>query len=188
MMFSKNVFAVGVTIAVATAVVVSAAATPSAALVLTSSAFAPGTPIPDAYTCAGDGTSPALTWTAPPKGTRSFALWVSDPDAPGGTWTHWLGWGMKANARGLAAGQKLPVTAPSGNGRREYQGMCAPAGAAHHYTFTLYALNVKTLKLAPLSAYDATFRKAIKGHVLARAKLVGLWQPSINAGTQTTTG
>ena len=125
----------------------------AAALVLTSPAFHNGGTIPKRYTCDGANTSPALRWTAPPKGTASFSLTVFDPDAGGGGFLHWKINRLPASARGLPAGSKLG--GPNGAGRNGYTGPCPPSGT-HHYRFELRALNAK-------------------GKALAVARLVGLY-------------
>ena len=128
----------------------------AAALVLTSPAFQNGAAIPTLYTCDGANVSPALRWTAPPRGTRSFSLTVFDPDAPNGGFLHWRIASLPATARGLPAGSKLG--GPNGAGRRGYTGPCPPSGT-HHYRFQLRAL-------------------AGSGRVLATALLVGLYRRS----------
>ena len=138
---------------------------------LTSTAFANGATIPERYTCHGDNLSPPLRWTAPPTATRSLALELHDPDAPlPGGFTHWLGWGIKASARGLRVGQAAPVEGANGAGEPAYTGPCPPSGV-HRYVFTLYALR------APLTlrtgADRAAFQAALRGKVIARARLVG---------------
>ncbi len=158
--------------AAAAAVWVGAGAGAAAQFRLTSPAFKQGARIPVRFTCRGAGTSPPLSWTLPPKGTRSFAIELEDPDASvQGGFTHWLGWGIKASARGLAAGQAAPVSGRNGTGTLGYTGPCPPSGV-HHYHFTLYALNLGRLPVAP-GADRAAFQHALRGHVLARATLVG---------------
>jgi len=125
----------------------------AAAFALTSPAFANGGTIPVEYTCDGRGVSPPLRWSAPPAGTKSFALTVFDPDAPGGGFLHWQASGIPAGARGLRAGQHPPVEGANGAGRSGWTGPCPPSGV-HHYVFTLTAVGAH-------------------GKVLARAKLVG---------------
>src|SRR5262245_63645641 len=125
----------------------------TAALVLSSPAFQNGGTIPKRYTCDGANVSPALRWTAPPRGTASFSLTVFDPDAPGGGFLHWQINRLPANARSLPTGSRLG--APNGAGSSGYTGPCPPTGV-HHYRFTLHALS-----------------KA--GKVLAVAQLVGLY-------------
>ena len=126
----------------------------AAALVLTSPAFANGAAIPVRYTCDGAGVSPPLRWTAPPRGTRSFALMVVDPDAPGGRFVHWTASAIPASARALAAGGHAPREGRNSAGGTGWTPPCPPAGPAHRYVFTLTAVGAG-------------------GRALARARLVG---------------
>ncbi len=129
-------------------------ATLSVALALTSPAFHAGGTIPSLYTCAGADVSPPLRWTAPPRGTRSLALSVTDPDAGG--FVHWRAWGIAASTRALASGARPPHEGRNGFGRVGYGGPCPPPGPAHHYVFELRALDAR-------------------GRVLATGRLVGLF-------------
>ncbi len=115
------------------------AALVSLALALTSPAFHAGGAIPAHYTCAGADVSPPLVWTAPPRGTRSFSLTVTDRDAGG--FLHWRAWGIPASARGLAAGAQPPHDGRNDFGRIGYSGPCPPPGPAHRYMFELRALD-----------------------------------------------
>lgn len=138
---------------------------------LSSSAFQPGMQIPVVYTCQGDNVSPPLRWTAPPRRTRSFALELHDPDAPlPGGFTHWLAWGFRPSVRGLRTGAQGPIEGANGAGEPAYTGPCPPSGI-HRYVFTVWALNAP-LRLRE-GADRAAFRRALRGHVLARAQLVG---------------
>ena len=137
---------------------------------LTSAAFAAGAPIPRVYTCDGRNVSPPLRWTDPPAGTRSFAILMDDPDAPGGTFTHWLGWNIPATARSLRVGQHAPVEGTNDAQRIGYVGPCPPSGR-HRYVFHLYALRAP-LRLAAGSSRSA-FLAALRGKTLAVARLVG---------------
>lgn len=143
----------------------------AAAFALSSPAFAPGKTIPRQYTCDGANTSPPLRWGTPPARTRSLALVVDDPDAPGGTFTHWIAWGIKPSASRLAAGAHPPREGTGSFGRVGYGGPCPPPGAPHRYVFKLYALSAP-LTLAA-GADRSAFEKAIRGKVLARATLIG---------------
>jgi Raf kinase inhibitor-like YbhB/YbcL family protein len=133
------------------------AALAAVALILTSPSFSPGAPIPKTYTCEGRNVSPALRWTAPPRGTRAFGVTMVDTDAH---FTHWLAWGLAPSARGIAAGHHPPHEGTNSFGKRGYDGPCPPAGPAHHYVFRVYALN-------------ANVGPPFTGHVLAVARLVG---------------
>jgi Raf kinase inhibitor-like YbhB/YbcL family protein len=142
---------------------------------LTSSAFAPGGMIPPRYTCDGENLSPPLSWSSPPIGTDSLALIMDDPDAPVGTFTHWLAWGIAPEARGLAEGQAGPVEGRNDFGLTGYAGPCPPPGhGRHRYVFRLYALESK-LGL-PAGASRQKLEQALKGHVLAVAELVGAYE------------
>jgi len=147
---------------------------------LTSEAFSHGEPIPRLYSCDGDDTSPPLRWTDPPEGTQSFALIMDDPDAPMGTWVHWVIFNLPANTRMLAAGFPLDPQISNGarNGRNSwgrmgYGGPCPPDGT-HRYFFRLYALD-QILTLAP-GANKAQVLQIIQGHILAEAELMGTYQ------------
>jgi len=145
---------------------------------ITSPAFANGGPIPADYSCDGDDISPALRWTDPPAGTKSFALIMDDPDAPRGTWIHWVIYNIPATARGLAG--NLPTDALLSDGSQQgitsagstgYHGPCPPSGT-HRYFFKLYALDI------PLSLPKRNKEQvleAIEGHILARAELMGTY-------------
>lgn len=151
---------------------------------LRSSAFAPGAPIPARYTCDGKDTSPPLEWGGVPHGAKSLALVVDDPDAPDPTapkvrWVHWLLYNVPPAAGGLREGI-APDSLPSGTrqGRNDwrrtgYGGPCPPVGR-HRYVHTLYALDVVLPNLKE-PGRDALFA-AMKGHVIARAELVGTYE------------
>jgi len=147
-------------------------------LKLTTPAFTPGGDIPAQYTCDGSDKSPALSWNSPPEGTHSFALIVEDPDAPGGTWVHWVVYDLPPTDRELPAGvpreDKLPAGARQGRndfGRMGYGGPCPPPGPAHRYYFKLYALDTK-LELRSGSTRTQVDR-SMRGHILAHADLMG---------------
>jgi hypothetical protein len=147
---------------------------------LTSTSFQ-GSQIPAKFTCSGAGISPYLAWSAPPAGTASFALIVTDPDAPGRTFVHWVLYDLPSGMRSLPEG--LPALGQHADGSRQgrndfgeigYGGPCPPGNSAHHYHFTLYALDAK-LNL-PVGATRAQVETAMQGHILARGELVGLYQ------------
>lgn len=146
---------------------------------LTSDAFANGQSIPAKYSCIGRNISPALAWTDPPAGAQSFALIAEDPDAPGGTWTHWVLFNISAEARELE--EDLPVTGKNITpnaiytgenswGDIGYGGPCPPSGT-HRYFFRLYALDT-LISLLP-GATKSQLLKEMKGHILAQTELMG---------------
>lgn len=146
---------------------------------LTSDAFAPGEAIPRQYTCDGDDISPPLAWSSPPPGVQSFALIADDPDAPMGVWIHWVLYNLPAHVRSLP--EAVPATAELPDGSRhgknswqrlDYGGPCPPSGA-HRYFFKLYALD--TLLDLDVDAGKETLLRAIEGHILAQAELVGVY-------------
>lgn len=143
-------------------------------IVLKSSAFAAGAAIPAKYTCEGKETSPPLQWADVPAGTKSLALLVEDPDAPGGTYTHWTVYGIPATVRKFEAG-KVPSGAEQGEnsfGDDRYGGPCPPKDdQAHRYVFSLYALRADLGLDAGAKPDDV--RAAIKKQALARGRLIG---------------
>jgi Raf kinase inhibitor-like YbhB/YbcL family protein len=159
-----------------------ASKTPEAKFQLTSSSFAADSAIPAKYTCDGGNVSPALAWTEPPAGTQSFALVVDDPDVPKKTVIHWLIYDLPAATRALPEGVPTKAKLPDGSrqgkndpGKIGYAGPCPQkGGAAHHYFFKLYALDYQT-GLKP-KAKGVDVEKAIKGHILAQAELIGRFQ------------
>ncbi|MDE2492034.1 MAG: YbhB/YbcL family Raf kinase inhibitor-like protein [Elusimicrobia bacterium] len=149
---------------------------------LTSPAFKAGGTIPKVHTCDGEDVSPMLRWTAAPAGTKSLALIVDDPDAPPGTWVHWLLYDIPGAARELPKGiekqESLPIGARQGAcwgvdkfERVGYYGPCPPPGKPHRYYFKLFALD-KMLHLKP-RATKTELIAAMEGHVLASAELMG---------------
>lgn len=144
-----------------------------AALTLTSSAFAAGGRIPERHTCDGDDVSPPLAWSAPPPETRSLALVVDDPDAPGDVWSHWVVWAIDPSRRELAEGEAGGLEGTNDFGARGYGGPCPPRGDGdHRYSFRLYAL-------AGEPALDeGASREALLAAIsdpLAVAELIGLY-------------
>lgn len=141
---------------------------------LRSSAFENGAEIPVKYTCDGDDVSPRLEWSAAPEQTRSFALVVDDPDAPDGNFTHCMLYDLPAQLTELPEGAAPPGKTGRNDFEEEgYGGPCPPPGhGEHRYFFRLHALDVETLDLAD-KATRADFDKAIEGHVIATAELMG---------------
>jgi len=144
---------------------------------VTSSAFAPGEAIPRKYTCDGEDISPPLAWSNPPQDTQSFALIADDPDAPMGTWVHWVLYNLPAEARSLPQAispeAELPDGSRHGNNSRPrlgYAGPCPPSGT-HRYFFKLYALD--TVLDLTAGASKEQLLQAVEGHILAQAELMG---------------
>jgi Raf kinase inhibitor-like YbhB/YbcL family protein len=138
-------------------------------------AFEHGQPIPSRHTCDGEDLSPALSWTDPPEDTRSLALVVDDPDAPSGTFTHWLAWGIDPAAGGLGEGEKPPQEGRNDFGKAGYGGPCPPPGhGVHHYSFRLTALDSE-LDL-PAGTGKLELEQALAGQVLIVAELVGTYE------------
>ena len=150
--------------------------TASAQIALTSDAFANGQPIPAHYSCDGANRSPALKWGEPPPGTKSFALVIDDPDAPGGTFRHWGAYDIPAVARGIAGGEKAGTEVDNDTGKRGYAGPCPPAGhGAHHYHFKLFALDVDRLNL-DANAKVADVESTAAAHAIGQGELVGTYE------------
>jgi Raf kinase inhibitor-like YbhB/YbcL family protein len=150
------------------------------ALELTSTAFREGEPIPEQYTADGRNVSPPLKWQDTPAGTRSLALVCEDPDAPRGTFTHWVVFNLPGEARELAEGVSAEATLPNGAaqgtndfGRAGYGGPKPPPGKPHRYVFKLYALD-RPLDVQP-GATRAQLLAAMKGHVLGEAQFLGTY-------------
>jgi Raf kinase inhibitor-like YbhB/YbcL family protein len=143
---------------------------------LTVSAFPEGGTIPVLHTCDGADVSPSLEWSGEPGQTRSFALIMDDPDAPAGTWNHWLLYDIPAPEHNLPQGYKPGRTGVSGKndfGKEGYGGPCPPRGhGPHRYFFTLYALDIPTLGL-PRGARRKDMERAMNRHVLAEARYLG---------------
>lgn len=140
---------------------------------LGSTAFATGAAIPARYTCDGDDAIPPLTWSGAPAGTATFALIVDDPDAPGGTWVHWVLFDLPATATALPESESSGVQGMTNSGRTGYGGPCPPPGKPHRYFFKLYALDGPLSLRAGASKTDV--ERAMQGHVLATAQLVGTY-------------
>jgi Raf kinase inhibitor-like YbhB/YbcL family protein len=147
-------------------------------LELVSPDFPAGGTIPKQFTCDGGDSSPALLWKAPPSATQGFALIVDDPDAPVGTFVHWVTFDLPPTLRSLP--QNFPKDQQAPDGSRQgtndfdkigYGGPCPPAGKPHRYFFRLYALDTK-LNLKP-GASKRDVEAAMQGHILARGEYMG---------------
>jgi len=148
---------------------------------VTSTAFAEGRPIPDKYTCSGPNVSPVLRWGNAPAGTKSFALIADDPDAPVGTWVHWVLYDLPPATMSLAENVPSSPELPDGSkqgvndfGQPGYGGPCPPPGKPHRYFFKIYALDIM-LNLKS-GATKKELLKAMDGHVLAEGQLMGTYQ------------
>jgi hypothetical protein len=145
---------------------------------ITSSVFSEGELIPPKYTCDADDVSPPLTWDSIPDGTKSIALICDDPDAPGGTFVHWVLYNLPADTRELPENVPREGTLPDGSrqgtsdfGRTGYGGPCPPGGT-HRYYFKIYALDAEIDPSHP-GLTKNTLVKAMNGHVLAEGQLMG---------------
>lgn len=151
------------------------------ALTVLSPVFQEGERISAKYTCDGQDVSPPLMWRESPEGTRSFALVMDDPDAPGGTFTHWVIFNLPVDTRELPEAVPTQGQLPSGVfqgnndfGRIGYSGPCPPSGRPHHYQFTLYALDQLLVLKAGVSKKQVI--DTMQGHILARGRLMGIYQ------------
>lgn len=147
---------------------------------LTSQAFRDGDSIPESYTCDNDNISPGLSWSAPPEGTLSFALICDDPDAPHGTWVHWVIYDIPADFRNLteAFGDDIEFQNGIKQGKNDfghygYDGPCPPPGKPHRYFFKIYSLNGFS-GLEP-GASKAELENAMQGKITSQGKLVGIY-------------
>jgi len=148
---------------------------------ISSPAFSDAANIPARFTCEGENLSPQLDWSGVPAGARSLALVVSDPDAPGGTFIHWVLYNLPPQTTGLPEGlptsERLSSGASQGRndfGQIGYGGPCPPPGKPHRYIFTLYALDLAPDLPAGLNA--ARLNNLMRGHILEQASLTGLYQ------------
>jgi len=149
-----------------------------------STAFASGAGIPAKYTCSGEGVSPPLSWSGVPESAKTLALVVDDPDAPDPaaprrTWVHWVIYDIPAASTGLpeGAGNSAPSApakaAQNDSSRPTYGPPCPPIGK-HRYFFKLYALDIELPALEP--ANNAALERAMQGHTVAHAELIGTYQ------------
>ena len=148
---------------------------------LIESVFESQQPIPAKYTCDGENVSPPLRLLQIPQGANSLVLIVDDPDAPRGTFDHWIVWNLPPNLKEITEGaeefhQLTPAPKQGINGFRkvDYQGPCPPPGKAHHYHFKLYAL--KGQLALPEGSTKQEVEKAMQGLIIEKAELVGTYQ------------
>jgi Raf kinase inhibitor-like YbhB/YbcL family protein len=139
----------------------------------TGSAVEEGLAIDARYTCDGENISPELAWRGVPEGTQELALVLEDPDAPGGTFTHWLVYGVDPGSTGLPKGATPARQGENDFGDDAYGGPCPPEGEEHRYVFRLLALHLP-LELEP-GVDRAAFDEAVAPHVLAEARLTATY-------------
>jgi Raf kinase inhibitor-like YbhB/YbcL family protein len=144
---------------------------------VTSNIFKAGEMIPGRYTCDGEDVSPQLSWGKIPNGTKELALICDDPDAPSGTWVHWVAYGIQPTIASFSENVPKKDT-PSGFkqgknsfGKVGYGGPCPPRGSTHRYFFKLYALD-RALDLKPGATKDEV-SKAMQGHIIAQGEIIG---------------
>ena len=143
------------------------------ALVISSPDFQHNGMIPREYTCQGADVNPPLQVSGVPAGARSLVLIVDDPDAPVGTWVHWVVFNISPSVKKIA-GDSIPGTQGINDfGKRDYGGPCPPSGT-HRYFFKIYALDTRLSLKAGASKKDV--EKAMQGHVLQKGQLIGLYR------------
>jgi Raf kinase inhibitor-like YbhB/YbcL family protein len=146
-----------------------------------SPAFSNGGEIPRRFTCSGEDVSPGVSWSDLPQKAHSVALVADDPDAPGGTWTHWVIWNIPVGANSLP--EAVPARESLENGARQgrndfnrigYGGPCPPPGRPHRYFFRLYALDMNLDVNAGASRSE--LENAMKAHIVAQAEWMGMFK------------
>jgi Raf kinase inhibitor-like YbhB/YbcL family protein len=150
-------------------------------ILVLSGAFAEAALIPTRHTCDGEDASPELRWEGLPENAASLALICEDPDAPRGTFIHWVIWNLPADAGDLPEGIPTTATLPSGakQGRNDfgstgYRGPCPPAGPPHRYYFRLFALDARLRGLGNATAAD--LRRAMEGHILGAGAIMATYK------------
>jgi Raf kinase inhibitor-like YbhB/YbcL family protein len=151
------------------------------AITVTSASFKQGETIPKRYSCEGENISPAITWSAGPSGTKSYALVCEDPDAPSGMFIHWVMYNIPASEHGLAENIEKKDVLPNGTregkngaGNTGYTGPCPPPGKPHRYFFRVFALDTE-LNLSGDVTRDLLMA-AIQSHILAEGSIMGTYQ------------
>jgi Raf kinase inhibitor-like YbhB/YbcL family protein len=164
-------------VCIAAALVLPATSWSQAELEIRTGAFTARAAIPAKYTCSGQNISPPLSWTGVPQGTKSLALIVDDPDAPGGTFVHWVVYNLAPQTTHLEEAVTRSnsmsgggAQGPNDFGGHGYGGPCPPPGSPHHYRFRLFALNSR---ISPPSSKAPDVEQAMEGHILASAELNG---------------
>lgn len=143
--------------------------------------FEDGQPIPAKYTCSGADVSPSISFLNVPNGTKSLVLIVDDPDAPRGTFDHWVVWNISPDVKSLSEGAKelfgkgsQAKQGTNGFGNAAYNGPCPPPGKPHRYFFKLYALD--TLLNIKEGSFKKDVEKAMQGHILDQVEIIGTYQ------------
>jgi Raf kinase inhibitor-like YbhB/YbcL family protein len=139
-----------------------------------SPAFKDEQTIPQRYTCEGENVSPPLLFKDLPKGVKTLALIVDDPDAPHGTFDHWIVWNLPANSQGLSEGAVVLHQGKNSYGIQQYRGPCPPPGKPHRYFFKLYALDLELNLKEGIDKKD--LEKAMEGHILAKTEMIGMYK------------
>jgi Raf kinase inhibitor-like YbhB/YbcL family protein len=151
---------------------------PAASITVSSAAFAAEAPIPVDHTCDGTDQSPQLSWTAVPTTAKTLAVIVDDPDAPRGTFTHWIAWNIASETRTLGTGGSGGLgggmAGTNDFGHVGYSGPCPPKGKLHHYRFSVYGLDT-TLSLKQ-GDKRGDLDHAMTGHIVAQGTLPGTFQ------------
>lgn len=163
-------------------------AQPAFALKLKTTAFENEKTIPEKYTCNAADTSPSLSWSEVPANAQSFVIICEDPTAPSGNWVHWVIYNIPADATRIEEG--IPKTSNLSDGMAQgmndfekigYNGPCPPAGKAHSYVFTLYALDTR-ISTFTRSVTRADITQAMRGHIIEDARISGLYEAPKDKG------
>lgn len=141
---------------------------------LISSGWANGNTIPKRFTCSGANQSPPLSFRGVPRDTKSLVLLVDDPDAPSGTFVHWVVYDIPVGTSDFTSGSSEGKEGINGAGKVGYMGPCPPPGAPHHYYFRLFALDTATLNPGVIADAN-TVRAAMRGHIKESTELVGIF-------------
>lgn len=174
-MMSRNIALAGlIASAVISMLPISGSAADVSKLQISSSAISDGATIPIQFTCSGADKSPPLSWSGIPSNAKSLALLVEDPDAPAGTFVHWVVYDIRLSSHGFDEGAVDGKEGANGMGRTGYMGPCPPPGKPHHYHFRLFALDTN-LNLEP-NPNAQTVHDAMNGHILESADLVGIFE------------
>lgn len=173
-MQSRNILLAGLMVSLTVSMLpASAIATDVSKLQIASSVVSDGATIPTTFTCSGANQSPPLSWSGIPQGAKSLMLLVEDPDAPNGTFVHWIVYDISPTSLGFKAGVVDGKEGVNSAGEAAYMGPCPPPGKPHHYHFRLFALDTSPTLGANPDAQAA--RDAVNGHVIGSADLVGIF-------------